>query len=92
MAYDRRMASTCPSCGASLEDGARVCQKCFFVVDPEHWHHDAGRLGRDERDRSHELEDPPVGPLPVAPDQSGFVGNAFKLFGVGRILRWGRRR
>ncbi len=85
------MAATCPSCGATLAEDARVCQQCFYVVDREHWQHDAGRLGRDERDRSHELGDARVGPLPVAPDQAGIVGNAFKLFGVGRILRWGRR-
>jgi hypothetical protein len=85
--------TTCPSCGARFEDDTPVCRNCFFVIDRERWNGDAGRLGPDQRDRALELEDAPIGPVPVtpAPGLGGFAGSAFKLFGVTRILR-GRRR
>jgi hypothetical protein len=86
------MPTTCPSCGATFEDDTSVCRTCFFVIDHERWNADAGRLGPDQRDRALELEDAPIGPVPVtAPGFGGFAGSTFKLFGVTRILHGGRR-
>lgn len=95
--YLPRMATVCPSCGATLDGDPAVCRKCFHIIDRSRWQHDAGRLGLDERDRGRELNDPPVGPLPVAPGgpagfAGSFVGSVFKLWGVGRILSRNRRR
>jgi hypothetical protein len=72
-----------------------VCRKCFFVIDHGRWSEDAGRLGPDQRDRALELEDAPMGPVPVtAPGAGvgGFATSSFKLFGITRILRGGHRR
>ena len=64
------------------------------MIDRERWNQDAGTPGANEFDRAHELEDAPIGPVPVtpAPGLGGFAGSAFKLFGVTKILRGGRRR
>jgi len=65
------VALTCPRCGKGPEDRARVCRHCLYVVDREGWKHDAGRLGADNRGGGHELEDAPVGPIPI--EGSGLV-------------------
>jgi hypothetical protein len=92
------MVTTCPSCGASLEQDAHVCHECFFVVDHEHWRHESGGLGADNRGGGKPLEDPPIGPIPVTGAGLGggtfgdLGASGFRMFGAGRILRWGRRK
>jgi hypothetical protein len=91
------MVTTCPSCGATFAEELQVCRKCFFVLDHEHWRHESGRLGADNRGGGKPLEDPPIGPIPVtAPGLASGVGaglaSGFRMFGTGRILRWGRRK
>jgi hypothetical protein len=81
--------TTCPSCGATFEDDTPVCRKCFFVIDHARWNQDAGSPGADESDRAKELEDAPIGPVPVTGD---FTGNTSRLFGIQRILRKRRHR
>jgi hypothetical protein len=67
---------TCPNCGEVLQAEAKICRHCLYVVDREAWQqHDAGRLGADDRGGGHELEDPPVGPIPLT--GSGMAGGAF---------------
>jgi len=61
------------------------------VLDHARWKADAGNPHADESDRAKELEDAPVGTVPVT-DGFGFTGNASRLFGMPRILRKGRRR
>ena len=92
------MVTTCPSCGATFAEDVQGCRKCFFVLDHEHWRHDSGALGADNRGGGKPLEDPPIGPIPLTGPGAGagmfgdFGVSGFKLFGAGRILRWGRRK
>jgi hypothetical protein len=91
---------TCPSCGESVADGAAVCRHCLFVIDREHWQHDAGRLGADDRGAGHPLEDPSVGPIPLTGEQvgggglvgsvQGLLSSIVRLAAVVRLV--GRRR
>lgn len=102
------MALSCPRCDESLEDGARVCRHCLYIVAREGWEHDAGRLGADNRGGGHELEDPPLGPIPVegsglvsgradAAMAGGAANGLFRLITTGMLARmrrseWSRRR
>ena len=87
--YPPGVPTTCPSCGATFEDDTPVCRKCFFVIDHARWNQDGVSPGADESDRAKELEDAPIGPVPVTGD---FTGNTSRLFGIRRILRKGRHR
>ena len=87
---------TCPQCGTALKERTAVCANCLSIVDRERWDHDAGRLGSDNRGAGRPLEDPPVGPVPLTAGggdiEGGFFASAFRLFGTGRLLKWGKRR
>jgi hypothetical protein len=96
------MANTCPRCHKALEHQARVCRHCLHVLDREGWKHDAGRLGTDGRGGGRELEDPPVGPIPIegsglvsghsdAAMAGGAANGMFRLL-TGRMLARVRRR
>lgn len=84
--------NTCPKCGEPLEDDVKVCRHCLHVVDRDAWlQHDAGRLGADDRGGGRPIEDPPVGPIPlagsgVAGGSSGALGSAFGALGNGLRL------
>jgi hypothetical protein len=91
------MSETCPSCGAAVRAEAKVCASCLHILDREAWaQHDAGQLGADARGGGRELEDPPVGPLPVT--GSGLAGGTFGVANAGlrllgaRLLARVRRR
>jgi hypothetical protein len=84
-----------------LEEDARVCRHCLFILDRARWRHDAGRLGADDRGGGRPLKDPPIGPLPI--EGSGLSGGisdvglaggaangAFRLLTTGLLER--RRR
>ena len=70
-----------------------MCRSCLQVLDRAEWsQHDAGRLGADERGEGKELEDPPIGPVPVTGSPFGGVGAAAgRLFGAVTLLRRRRR-
>ena len=97
------MALVCPRCAEGLEDGAQVCRRCLYVLDREGWKHDAGRLGADDRGGGHELEDPPVGPIPIegsglvtgqsdAAMAAGATGGLFRLVTAGMLARLRRSK
>ncbi len=74
----------CPSCGGSLLAEAEVCRHCLHVLDREGWGHDAGRLGADGRGAGGELQDPPVGPIPLS--GSGLAGGIYGAANAGLRL------
>jgi hypothetical protein len=86
--------TACPRCGGSIAADAEVCRHCLLVLDREGWGHDAGRLGADGRGGGRELEDPPVGPIPL--EGSGMAGGVFGVANAGLRLvtlgLLGRRR
>ena len=86
--------TSCPRCGASLIPEAKVCRECLYVVDREGWQHDAGRLGADDRGAGQQLEDPPVGPLPLTSGgmAGGAFGSALRLLPAGLLARRRRTR
>ena len=96
------MTAECPKCGEPVANDARVCRHCLHIIDREHWQHDAGRLGADQRGGGKPLDDAPVGPLPVTgsgvttgASDAGLAGGALnsgvRLFGAGLLTRRRRR-
>jgi hypothetical protein len=85
--------TACPRCGEALPAEADVCRHCLHVVDRDAWQqHDAGRLGADDRGGGRPLDDPPVGPIPLAGVGGGGFASALRLFGATMLARPRRRR
>jgi hypothetical protein len=83
----------CPRCGKEIATTAGVCRHCLFVLDEDaHRQRDAGRLGADARGGGRELEDPAVGPLPLAGSGlTGIANAALRLVPTGLLVRRRRR-
>jgi hypothetical protein len=85
-------STTCPRCSGELRSDAVVCRHCFHVLGQSRWQHDAGRLGADGRGRGRPLQDPPIGPVPLA--GSGVAGGGLSAIGslataVARLVTTG---